>query len=49
MNQSERALVSVLVAIKNDHNMILLRNTKQVRWKVENKNDKMKIFVLIIY
>jgi hypothetical protein len=27
--------------------MILLRNTEQAKWKVENKKDKSKIFVPI--
>ncbi len=48
MNQSEWTLVSVLIAINSNYNMILLWNTERAKWKVENKKDKRKIFVSII-
>jgi len=48
MNQSEWTLVSVWMAINNNYNMILLRNTEQAKWEVENEKDKRKIFVSII-
>lgn len=48
MNQSKWTLVSILIAIKNDYNIILLRNIEQARWIVENNKDNINIFVPII-